>query len=238
EVLGGSHQYAVAANWKCLIENGYDGYHAGPVHSTFFEYMANAGELENVSNALMTNGLCPHVDLGNGHAAAPNRGPWGRPVARAGANWSEEARKDVAEVMARLEARLGKAYADQVANDEFNMLVFPNFAVNDHFSTNIRTIEPDGVGRLRVNSWSIAPKGEAKSLRAVRRKNFLAFLGPGGLATPDDAEALVHCQKGYFNLPNAWNDISRGLKDPEKAMTDEDNQRTFWREWNRRMQDN
>jgi p-cumate 2,3-dioxygenase subunit alpha len=235
EVTGGTHQYAVAANWKCLAENGYDGYHAGPVHSTFFEFMANVGELENVGDPLSSDGLLPQRALGNGHAVGEYRGPWGRPVGRAISSWSDEAKKDVAEVVARLEKRHGKEYANQLANDEFNMLIFPNFAVNDHFATNIRTLEPDGVGRLRVNSWSIGPRGESPALKAARKKNFLSFLGPGGLATPDDAEALVHCQLGYFNLPDGWNDISRGMREPIKVSTDEDNQRVFWREWTRRM---
>ncbi|MGE0828372.1 MAG: Rieske 2Fe-2S domain-containing protein [Hyphomonadaceae bacterium] len=235
EVIGGTHQYAIAANWKCLCENTYDGYHAGPTHVTFFEYMANAGELQNMSDSLRVDDLVPHVNLGNGHVASPSRGAWGRPVARASSSWSDEAKRDVAELMARLEKRLGKEYASQIANDEFNMVIFPNFAVNDHFSTNIRTMEPDGPGRLRVNSWSIAPKEETKALREVRRKNFLAFLGPGGFASPDDAEALEHCQRGYYNLPDGWNDVSRGLGAKDFALTDEFNQRAFWREWSRRM---
>jgi len=234
EVAGGTHRYAIAANWKCLAENGYDGYHAGPVHTTFFEYMANVGDLTGAGDPLRSE-LPPQVALGNGHAVSEFRGPSGRPVARAIDSWSDEAKRDAVEVERRLRQRFGEEYAAKLARDEFNMLIFPNFAVNDHFSTNIRTLEPDGVGRLKVNSWSIAPREETDALRAIRNRNFLSFLGPGGLSSPDDAEALVHCQLGYFNLPDSWNDISRGLAETEKVSTDEDNQREFWREWRRRL---
>jgi p-cumate 2,3-dioxygenase alpha subunit len=234
EVFGGALRYGVASNWKCLAENGYDGYHA-PVHATFFDYMMNIGELETSDPLAVGNPLPPQVDLGNGHALIQYRGFWGRPVARALSSWPEEAKKEAAEVRARLTRRFGVEYATLLCEDEFNMLIFPNFAVNDHFSTNIRTLEPDGVGRLRAMSWAIGPKDEPPVLREIRQKNFLSFLGPGGMASPDDAEALIHCQMGYFNLPDGWNDLSRGLKEEKPAGSDELTQRSFWREWNRRM---
>jgi p-cumate 2,3-dioxygenase alpha subunit len=201
------------------------------------EFMANVGEFDMSKNQFsLTEGL-PHplLDLGNGHTVTVFRGPWSRPVARSIPKWSKEAKEAAEDVRARLEEIHGKEYAAQLCDDEFNMLIFPNLAVNDHFSTNIRFLEPDGVGRMKANSWSLGPKEEPDVLREIRRKNFINFLGPGGLATPDDAEALVHCQKGYFNYPDRWNELSRGLKEETPVDTDELNLRVFWREWNRRM---
>ena len=233
EVVG-NHQYGVAANWKTLAENGVDGYHV-PLHASYVEFMANVGEMDLSSDEFLGAMDVPLLDLGNGHSVTEYRGNWGRPVARTLPKWSDEAKEAAAEVQAKLEARHGKEYADKLCNEEFNMLIFPNLAVNDHFSTNIRFLEPDGVGRMKVNSWSLAPKEEPEVLREIRRKNFITFLGPGGLATPDDAEALVHCQLGYFNDPDGWNELSRGVTESKPVDSDELTLRAFWREWNRRM---
>ena len=233
EVVG-SHQYGVAANWKTLAENGVDGYHA-TLHASYMEFLVNIDELD-LSKGALTDALeVPLRDLGNGHTLTEYRGPWSRPVARGLPKWSKEAQEAAAEVQAKLEKIHGKEYAHVLCNDEFNMLIFPNLAVNDHFSTNVRILEPDGVGRMKVNSWSLGPKEEPAVIRDIRTRNFVTFLGPGGLASPDDAEALVNCQLGYANNPDAWNDYSRGITETAKVDTDELNLRVFWREWNRRM---
>ena len=43
EIVGGSHEYACNANWKLLVENSVDGYHAEPLHDTYFEYLRAIG---------------------------------------------------------------------------------------------------------------------------------------------------------------------------------------------------
>ena len=90
---------------------------------------------------------------------------------------------------------------------------------------------------MAVSAWALGVKGEDERLRALRLFNFLEFLGPGGLATPDDVEALESCQRGYRNLREAaWNDISKGMPRGNQAFTDDEEQmRCFWREWDRRM---
>ena len=39
EVLAGTHQYGIKANWKLLVENSIDGYHLGPTHATYFQFL-------------------------------------------------------------------------------------------------------------------------------------------------------------------------------------------------------
>jgi hypothetical protein len=66
----------------------------------------------------------------------------------------------------------------------------------------------------------------------VRNEQFLSFLGPAGLATPDDNEALESCQRGYSSQPaEGWSDVSRGMDKEEPANYDELQMRTFWRRW-------
>jgi p-cumate 2,3-dioxygenase alpha subunit len=96
---------------------------------------------------------------------------------------------------------------------------------------------PETPDRMNVSTWAVAPKGESDWLRQIRLRNFLEFLGPGGLATPDDIEALERCQRGYRNMKEApWTDVSKGpLNAGEMHMDDEGQIRAFWREWARHI---
>ena len=78
--------------------------------------------------------------------------------------------------------------------------------------------------------WDFVPREERDDLRASRMEYSLAFLGPGGLATPDDAEALEACQRGFAAQEVEWSDISRGMH-REPQMNDELQMRSFWRQW-------
>ena len=95
----------------------------------------------------------------------------------------------------------------------------------------VRTFHPLAPGRMNVEAWSLAPRGEAPDHRAHRLRNFLTFLGPGGFATPDDIEALESCQRGYASTADEWNDISRDVATPEPPITGEHQMRVFWRRW-------
>ena len=55
-------------------------------------------------------------------------------------------------------------------------------------------------------------------------------MGPGGLATPDDSEALESCQAGFAVKEVEWSDISRGMHRSPKSI-DEIQMRGFWRQW-------
>ena len=82
------------------------------------------------------------------------------------------------------------------------------------------------------------PQEEDQAMHAVRLDNFLTFLGPGGLATPDDVEVLESCQVGYQNaweVGAEWNDISKGMGSPEPQYDDELQMRVFWTRWNQML---
>ena len=70
-------------------------------------------------------------------------------------------------------------------------------------------------------------------MRKARLASYLTFWGPGGLATPDDVEALESCQRGFATAKELpWNDISRGMVKVQPGGTDELQMRVFWRRWN------
>lgn len=235
EVVGGTQEYGFRANWKLLCENSIDGYHGYPVHATYFDYLLSTNGNFDDAKSQINRAL----DLGNGHAVIEYGAPWGRPVAQAVPSWGEEGRRDVEQIMDRLVKRLGRETAERIAHNNRNTIIFPNLVINDIMAITIRTFYPVAPGRLRVNAWALAPKEETPIMRERRLFNFLEFLGPGGFATPDDAEALEACQRGYENSDIdglGWNDISKGALSDHPMNHDEEQMRCFWREWSRRME--
>ena len=232
EIVGGIQEYGFQANWKLLAENSFDGYHGLPTHATYFDYvMAAGGQFgENLTS------ISQPRDLGNGHAVIEYGAPWGRPIAKPVAAWGNEGAAECAEIRERLENRFGKERADRIAYNNFNMLIFPNFVINNIMAITFRTFYPQDPDRQTVKAWTLAPVDESAAMRERRLYNFLEFLGPGGFATPDDCEALRLCQEGYKNLSAAgWNDISKGMGQASMVANDEEQMRVFWREWDRRM---
>ncbi len=230
EIIGGTQQYAVDANWKLMTENSIDGYHGASTHATYMDYLANSGALARVG---VRGGV--HA-LGNGHAVIEYSSPWGRPIAQWVPTWGEDAKQDVADIKAMLVARAGPERAERMACLNRNLLIFPNLIINDVMAITVRAFYPLSPDRMTVNAWAMGPREESLAMRERRLFNFLEFLGPGGFATPDDVEALEMCQRGYQNLRGvAWNDISKGMGRNEPGATDELQMRAFWRQWNALM---
>lgn len=229
EIIGGTQEYAIKANWKLLVENSIDGYHAISTHASYFDYLkATTGGLQNMQVAGRG------TDLGNGHAVIEYSAPWGRPVGQWIPMWGEEGRREIDRLNARLAERFGRERAERIAYRNRNLLIFPNLIINDIMALTIRTFYPLAPGHMEVNGWAAGPRGESEWARKYRLYNFLEFLGPGGFATPDDVEALEQCQLGYRNSGEVgWNDISKGMMHDAPAADDEEQMRAFWREWSR-----
>jgi p-cumate 2,3-dioxygenase alpha subunit len=237
EIIGGTHEYAINANWKLLAENSNDGYHGLPTHQTYFKYLTSIEKRAakeagiELSPAAVIGGA---KDLGNGHAVVEYQAPWGRPIAKWSPLFGLEARPEIEEIRARLRRNFGDERAGRMADFNRNMVIFPNLVINDIMAVTIRTIWPAGAGRLTARAWQFAPATESVGPRERRLESFLTFLGPGGFATPDDVEALESCQAGYACLAPAWNDLSRGMN-REPQTVDELQMRTFWRRWRQLM---
>lgn len=234
-ITEGRHEYSMRANWKLLLENSADGYHAMSTHASYFDYLqATNGSFRADFNPTAIGGQC--VDLGNGHAVIEYEAPWGRPVAQWVPQWGEPGRVAVAKIMDSLVARHGEQRAQRIAQKNRNILIFPNLVINDIMALTVRTFQPVNAGYLEVNAWSLAPAEEHPDVRKFRQYNFLEFLGPAGFATPDDVEMLELCQQGYQNMPEPmWNDISKGMNKEINNTDDELQMRSFWRQWNKLM---
>ncbi len=241
QVISGTQEYDVAANWKLMVENSVDDYHLPTTHSTWLNFMSNSGvKIERPREAglmLPTKGYA--IDLGNGHFTTDNVNFRGRPVAHWIPLYGEAAKSEIDDIYSELVERLGAARAERVANTNRNLVIFPNLVINDGSSVTIRTFFPDGPNRMHVTAWALGPREENESAKARRLDAFLTFYGPGGFATPDDVEALELVQQGMANWESdGWSEMSRGLGKPESEQlnSDEHHLRTFWRHWNNMME--
>lgn len=234
EIISGTQEYDIKANWKLLVENSVDDYHILTAHRTWINYMANSGVDMRRPDGAMLPKIGVGKDLGNGHLTTDNPNYRGRPVARWISVYGEEAKADIDAIRAELVARLGEARAARVADTNRNLVIFPNLVINDGSSVTVRNFTPVSPGRMKVTSWAFGPVEETPEQRGRRLHAFLTFYGPGGFATPDDVAALESAQEGYAAWRVApWNDLSRGMhKAPDDQFdTDEGHIRTFWRHW-------
>jgi len=230
EIVKGTNEYCIGANWKLLAENSIDGYHAVSTHDTYFKYLVALGT--DLKGGVQGTAR----DLGNGHAVLEYAAPWGRPIAKWEPLFGEHARQEIAVLRAGLVDKYGKERASRMADVNRNLLIYPNLVVNDIMAITVRTFMPSAADRMDVTAWEMAPSDELPQLRQRRLDSFLTFLGPAGFATPDDLEALESCQQGFSSGGVEWNDISRGM-DRAPQANDEAQMRAFWRQWQRQMGD-
>jgi p-cumate 2,3-dioxygenase alpha subunit len=228
QVINGTQEYGMQANWKLLVENSIDGYHAASTHDTYFKYLVSLGT--DLSGGVSGTAK----DLGNGHSVLEYSAPWGRPIAKWEPLFGEGSREEIARLREELVAKHGPERASRMCDVNRNMLIYPNLVVNDIMAVTIRTFMPSSPTSMSVTAWEAAPPDELPEVRRHRLDSFLTFLGPGGFATPDDIEALESCQQGFASGGVEWNDISRGIGRLAQA-TDEEQMRAFWRRWRDQM---
>ena len=235
-ILGGTHLYAIRANWKLLSENSYDGYHAMTTHHRYLAMLKESGkDLSKV----FARGAGPTLgwDLGNGHAVIGGADGTGGTNTGLGRDLATEAAL-TAQVGRRnyFAEKFGEDWANRMFSGR-NLVIFPNLAIVDLImGITIRTYYPVSPDYMEVTAWSLQPSDDIPELQQMRQENFLTFWGPAGLATPDDIEALERCQQGFAAYDIApWSDISRGMVRDRPNFADELQMRTFWREWDRRM---
>lgn len=238
EVIRGTAKYDIRANWKLLAENSIDGYHLPTVHQTYISYIAQRHKMAGAPriNTQAAYQASRAFTLVNGHGGIQVGMP-GRPIASPSPFWTEEAAAEVARVRERLVERFGPERAARMADDSRLMVIFPNLAFQDtHSGFRFRQWWPKGPGLMQINQWELVPRGENPEIRAYRQELSLAFLGPGGFATPDDVEALESCQKGFAAREFEWSDISRGMQREPQRSDDEVQMRGFWRQWHAMIQ--
>jgi phenylpropionate dioxygenase-like ring-hydroxylating dioxygenase large terminal subunit len=223
EVLRGTHRYGIKANWKLLVENSFDGYHLAPTHQTYFQFLRDQNIDVSPSTGTMTL-------LGNGHAIIEYTGSWGRPIAKWNEAFGESSRPQLDAMRDRMIEVMGET-GRRMAELNRNLFIYPNLFLMDNNAVALRVIEPTAVDYMDVSQHELAPRNENPEVRRVRLESYVTFAGPGGLATPDDVEALESCQQGAASRLVEWSILSRGYHDEEPRMSGELQMREFWRCW-------
>ena len=238
EIIHGTQEYDIRANWKLLVENSFDDYHLLTTHSTWLDYLKSSGvevKRPEKGHLLPSHGL--GKDLGNGHGTTDNVNFRGRPVAAWIPIYGEAAKPELTRIRGELEQRLGEERARRVADTNRNLLIFPNLVLLDGSSVSVRSFQPLAPDRMRVRAWALGPVEETPLARQVRLDSFLTFYGPGGFATPDDIAALEAVQEGLGTYKEVqWSPLTRGIaKEGEQLNTDEAHLRAFWVHWAKLM---
>jgi phenylpropionate dioxygenase-like ring-hydroxylating dioxygenase large terminal subunit len=234
EVLPGTQLYSVKGNWKLGVENAMDGYHFSPTHNTFVGYLRETGFAVDDDDQYAYN-------LGNGHSLLILTGHGGRISMLWEPRFGEAERERTAEHRREMEQRLGSERAHLVADESHILFVFPNLLLFDLEGLSIRQLEPVAPGHTDVRAWQLVPRVEDADVRDLRMRTMVSFVGPGGLATPDDIEAYEAVQRGIEATAGDarteldYSDMSRGmaseLTDDRGRSTDEGAMRGFWRHW-------
>nr|VFK09899.1 MAG: Ring hydroxylating alpha subunit (catalytic domain) [Candidatus Kentron sp. LPFa]VFK26154.1 MAG: Ring hydroxylating alpha subunit (catalytic domain) [Candidatus Kentron sp. LPFa] len=229
EIVSGTHRYVTEANWKLLLENGFDGYHLASTHKTYFQY------LSGIWPEMPKNTLGTAVDLGNGHVALEHEAFFGRPIALWSPLFGEEMKDEIDDLRRKLIGKHGEKRGRRICDKGHNFLIFPNLVILDTIGIVIRVPEALEPGKMMVSAWQLAPKGESPALRAMRLNASSTFFGPGGFSTPDDVEVLELCQQGFEAGGVEWSDASCGMHNDQARLLDEFQLRVFWRGWLARM---
>jgi p-cumate 2,3-dioxygenase alpha subunit len=249
EVVEGQFKYSMRANWKLLVENSMDGYHAAHTHERFMtKFLPDMGLGQVLRKELPSDdGIPPSapyfvypdrkrgiVPMGNGHVTS------GYPTTDRLGNLSTAylekfAGEELAQFREQLAARHGPDNARMIEGGAGNYLIFPNLLIIDGWRV-VRTFYPASTNYMEINGWALLPKEDGPKLRQARLDWYIGFQGPGGFATPDDVEGLEGCQMGFATHKEVeWSDISRGMKGNNRGWPGELQMRVFWREWNARI---
>ncbi|HAC34572.1 MAG TPA: benzoate 1,2-dioxygenase large subunit [Gammaproteobacteria bacterium] len=196
ELLKGAIRYTSRANWKLQLEN-IDGYHFFPTHLSYIGLiqrrmdLGGADEVQAIDAREMAEMPGGNYDFGNGHmmdwAYMPNGDD--RPLA-----FQRE----------RIEQQFGEPTSRWMIDHVRNLMLYPNLLLMDQSSSTVRMVHPISVNETLVEVYCIAPKNEPAEARQRRIRQFEDFLGPAGLATPDDQALFEKCQRGLKGQKRGW----------------------------------
>ena len=195
EVLPGRCVYTFRGNWKLQMDNGFDTYHLDTAHSSYVDLMERrrrergetARQFDFYERAADEGGI---FQFDHGHCAF----------------WRTQLvpqTKPIYPVIDEIRARVGDVKAEWMLKPR-NSSVFPNFQIADTMVPMVRTFRPLAVDLTEMQSWTLAPIGEAPQLRSWRLRQLEDFFNPGGLATPDDSVIYEESQRGFQGQSTGW----------------------------------
>lgn len=218
-------------NWKNILENQVDGYHAPFVHSSLASANRDwAGERDRRDTSPTRT-----RDLGMGHSDVDYTASYHAKGTTL--RWTGNIPESRASSYV---AAMNAAYGLEIAKEKLivgppHAMIFPNLFIAE---MNIMVLQP--INADETIHWTtpvILDEGHEINERSIRRCE--GALGPAGFLIADDAEISELNQIGIKNRNPEWIMLGRGLHDEEHradgtivgGLMDETSQRAFWRHY-------
>jgi len=222
-------KHKMRSNWKMIVENQVDGYHAPMVHGSLIAANRTFATVRDRKPTSPTRVR----DLGNGHTDIDHRSDYreaGDKLFRWTGGIAPERLPNYVEAMK-------EAYGPEEARTRLiegppHSMLFPNISLAE---MNIMLIEPVSPELSIQYTCPVFLEG-AEELNARTLRRCEGALGPAGFLIADDAEIGELTQMGVANLEPEWIILSRGLGKEEvldsgvklAGLMDETSQRGFW----------
>jgi len=218
------------SNWKMVIENNVDGYHALFTHQSVYEAVREA-KVSHVPSKVEV-----YVrDLGNGHSEIDYLPEYSR-LDEEFVWFGRAPRTKLPHYVAAME----EAYGAEATHRAFvvgppHTMIFPNLFLAE---MNIMYVEPIGPGEtVAYTTPALIPGMSEMNSRMLRRTE--GAMGPAGFLIADDGEIGARNQLGLASRSPEWILLARGLHTDERDETgtvnhdksSETPQRGLWHHW-------
>ncbi len=208
EWVKGDANFTYDGNWKMVVENCLDLYHAKTLHSSFgnavMNRFKNMGEDErksiNLDDFINATAEVSYYNFDHGHGAL-----WIH-------NQSKQEDRPSYAMYQEMEERVGADKAELMLSGKV-AAIYPSILFVESATFQIRMIRPISVDKTEVYAFCLAPKGEPAEARALRIRQYEDFFGASGLATPDDTAVYRSAQEGDEARVLDWNQgYHRGIE--------------------------
>jgi phenylpropionate dioxygenase-like ring-hydroxylating dioxygenase large terminal subunit len=230
ELSAGWMKHKMFCNWKMVMENNVDGYHALFTHQSVYEAIRPA-KVSHVPSKVKTLVR----DMGQGHSEI-DYAPEYLSLDEEFVWFGRTPRAKVANYVAALE----QAHGPQRAHEALvvgppHTLIFPNLFLAE---MNVMTVEPLGPGEsIAYTTPVLIPGASEMNAKTLRRTE--GAMGPAGFLIADDGEIGIRNQFGLAAREPEWVLLSRGKQsdfDDETGRINADKsaetpQRGWWKHW-------
>lgn len=236
QLTAGWMKHRLNCNWKMVVENQVDGYHAPAVHGSLIaanEIFATVRDRKDTSPTRVRDFGMGHTDIDHAsdyRAAGDKLFRWAGGV-------SPDRFPGYVDAM---KGRYGEEGATRrLIDGPAHAMLFPNISLAE---MNIMVIQPISPTETVQYTTPVLLKGAGDfNQRTMRRCE--GALGPAGFLIADDAEIGELTQMGVQNREPEWIELSRGLEQEEvrpdgtriAGLMDETSQRGFWRHYRKIM---
>jgi phenylpropionate dioxygenase-like ring-hydroxylating dioxygenase large terminal subunit len=230
QLTAGWMKHHQLCNWKMVIENNVDGYHALFTHQSMYEAVRPA----KVSHQPTKVDVIVR-DMGMGHSEID----YAEEYLKLNEEFVWFGRIQPSKLPKYLDA-MRTEYGEERTHHALvvgppHTLIFPNLFLAE---MNIMTVEPIGPGEsIAYTTAALIPGQEEMNSRILRRCE--GAMGPSGFLIADDGEIAARNQLGLAAKNPEWVTLNRGF---ESELTNETGilsydksaetpQRGFWRHW-------